>query len=142
MLCLKLFVRHARYFLFPLSGKALLLGLLMQKQKSPRTADEIARHWQALAERRRQYLLDLHRSGRWRRYYTEEQLTALGQSPAKLRPSWTQSRASGGKLPNSSDFGRRCSSPLHGQGPHQPKPELSDRRHERHAWDRAESRLV
>jgi uncharacterized repeat protein (TIGR03809 family) len=60
----------------------------MQKQKSPRTADVIARHWQALAERRRQYLLDLHRSGRWRRYYTEEQLTALMRHAIRNVEEW------------------------------------------------------
>jgi uncharacterized repeat protein (TIGR03809 family) len=39
----------------------------------PRKAGDIARQLQALAERRRQHLLELHRSGRWRRYYSEDQ---------------------------------------------------------------------
>jgi uncharacterized repeat protein (TIGR03809 family) len=34
----------------------------------------IARQWQGLAERRRQYLLELYRNGRWRRYYSENEM--------------------------------------------------------------------
>jgi hypothetical protein len=37
----------------------------------PRTPDEVARQWQVLAERRRQHLLQLYWSGRWRRYRSE-----------------------------------------------------------------------
>ena len=33
---------------------------------------DIARKWQGLAERRRAYLVELYRSGRWHRCYDEE----------------------------------------------------------------------
>jgi len=39
-------------------------------------AQEYARKWLALAERRRDNLVELYRSGRWRRYYTEPQFLA------------------------------------------------------------------
>jgi uncharacterized repeat protein (TIGR03809 family) len=42
----------------------------------PRWPDQIARQWQGLAERRRQHLLELYRTGRWRRYYSEDQMMA------------------------------------------------------------------
>jgi uncharacterized repeat protein (TIGR03809 family) len=61
----------------------------MQNQQRPRTAGEIAKHWQALAERRRQHLLQLHRSGRWRRYYTEEQLIALMRDAIRNVEQWS-----------------------------------------------------
>ena len=35
-------------------------------------SDHIARKWLALAERRRDHLIELYRSGRWQRYHTEE----------------------------------------------------------------------
>jgi uncharacterized repeat protein (TIGR03809 family) len=34
--------------------------------------DKIAEKWHALAQRRLAYIRDLERSGRWKRYYTEE----------------------------------------------------------------------
>ncbi len=37
---------------------------------------EIARQWCALAERRRAHFIELHTSGRWRRYYSEQQFLA------------------------------------------------------------------
>jgi len=33
---------------------------------------DIAHKWQALTERRREHFVELYRSGRWRRYYSEE----------------------------------------------------------------------
>ena len=61
-------------------------------------ADATARRWQKLAERRRQYLFQLYRSGRWNRYFADEEALlaevreveghiaeweALGGSPAR-----------------------------------------------------------
>jgi uncharacterized repeat protein (TIGR03809 family) len=37
-----------------------------------RTSVETVRKWHALAERRRRHYVELYRSERWRRYYTEE----------------------------------------------------------------------
>jgi uncharacterized repeat protein (TIGR03809 family) len=34
--------------------------------------DKIAEKWHALAQRRLAYIRELERSGRWKRYYTEE----------------------------------------------------------------------
>lgn len=37
---------------------------------------ENTRKWHALAERRRAYFVELYRSGRWRRYYSEDAFLA------------------------------------------------------------------
>ena len=66
---------------------------------------ETARKWHALAERRRRHFVDLYRSDRWRRYYTEEAFLVLmrevidnveiwakviERSPAEHDPATTQ----------------------------------------------------
>jgi uncharacterized repeat protein (TIGR03809 family) len=33
---------------------------------------DLARRWRRLAERRRQHLVELYRTGRWRQYFSEE----------------------------------------------------------------------
>jgi uncharacterized repeat protein (TIGR03809 family) len=38
---------------------------------------EFARRWLALSERRRDDLIELYRSGRWRRYYSEAQFLSV-----------------------------------------------------------------
>jgi uncharacterized repeat protein (TIGR03809 family) len=73
----------------------------MSKQKQPRTTVDIARQWQALAERRRQHLLEMHRSGRWRRYYTEEQLMAQMRNAVYCAEEW--SKSSGEPLADNDD---------------------------------------
>ena len=37
---------------------------------------DTARKWHALAERRRKHFAELHRSGRWRRFYREDAFQA------------------------------------------------------------------
>jgi uncharacterized repeat protein (TIGR03809 family) len=39
--------------------------------------EQIAGQWLAMAERRRDDLLELYRTGRWRRYHTEAELLEL-----------------------------------------------------------------
>jgi uncharacterized repeat protein (TIGR03809 family) len=48
----------------------------MSEKFVPRKPAEIARQLQSLAERRRQHLLELYRTGRWRKYYREDELMA------------------------------------------------------------------
>ena len=54
----------------------------------PRTTQEIALQWQRLAERRREHLLELYRSGRWRRYYTEDQIMSLMRDTVRNIEEW------------------------------------------------------
>ncbi len=48
----------------------------MSEKSGPRKPADIARQLQSLAERRRRHLLELYRTGRWRRYYREDELMA------------------------------------------------------------------
>jgi uncharacterized repeat protein (TIGR03809 family) len=51
---------------------------------------EVSHKWRALAERRRAYLVDLYRSGRWTRYYSEEQFLHCLQSAIRASERWTE----------------------------------------------------
>jgi uncharacterized repeat protein (TIGR03809 family) len=49
---------------------------------------EITRAWRDLAEKRRAHLIELYDSGRWKHYYTEEQLVARMREAINLRDAW------------------------------------------------------
>ncbi len=55
---------------------------------------EITRRWRDLAEKRRAHLVELYESGRWKRYYTEDQLIARMREAINLSETWE--RLSGG----------------------------------------------
>jgi uncharacterized repeat protein (TIGR03809 family) len=55
-----------------------------------RKPEDMARQWQSLAERRRQHLLELYRSGRWRRYYSEDELMAQMRDAVRGVEQWGQ----------------------------------------------------
>jgi uncharacterized repeat protein (TIGR03809 family) len=54
--------------------------------------ENVALKWRALAERRRDHHLELYKSGRWKRYYTEQQFIAerrsAGRRSRRARKSW------------------------------------------------------
>ncbi len=50
---------------------------------------EVTRRWSDLAERRLADLADLHCSGRWTRYYSEERLLADLQEAARAVELWS-----------------------------------------------------
>jgi uncharacterized repeat protein (TIGR03809 family) len=49
---------------------------------------EIARKWRALIQRRREHLTQLYRSGRYKRYFTEEKLLNQMREAAKAAQEW------------------------------------------------------
>jgi uncharacterized repeat protein (TIGR03809 family) len=51
---------------------------------------ELTRRWRELAERRRAHLVELYESGRWKHYYTEEQLVARMREAIRLAETWKQ----------------------------------------------------
>lgn len=51
---------------------------------------EIARKWHALAERRRSNLVDLYDTGRWRLYYTEDELVVRMRQAIGLSEGWAR----------------------------------------------------
>ena len=50
--------------------------------------DRITLQWCDLAERRLQHYTELYRSGRWRRYYTEERFVVVMNEVAKTVANW------------------------------------------------------
>jgi hypothetical protein len=50
--------------------------------------EEIARKWLALAERRLEYLDDLHRSGRYQKFFTEQSLLAIKRATQQTARQW------------------------------------------------------
>lgn len=50
----------------------------------------IAQKWRNLAEQRRVHFADLYHSGRWRRYYTEEEFLVRMRDVAHLCERWGQ----------------------------------------------------
>ena len=50
--------------------------------------DEIARKWRDLADRRLAYFTELYRSGRWKRYYTQESFALRMSDVIKAAKVW------------------------------------------------------
>ena len=52
------------------------------------TSVEAVRRWHALAERRRNHMVDLYRSERWRRYYSEDSFRLLMRDVIQNAETW------------------------------------------------------
>jgi hypothetical protein len=63
----------------------------MSELENRRKPDEIAHQWQLLAKRRRDHLLALHRSGRWRKYFSEDQMIAQMRDLVRVIKQWDES---------------------------------------------------
>jgi uncharacterized repeat protein (TIGR03809 family) len=50
--------------------------------------EEAARKWRALIQRRREHLTALYRSGRYKKYFTEEKLLNQMREAAKAAQDW------------------------------------------------------
>jgi uncharacterized repeat protein (TIGR03809 family) len=59
-------------------------------ERQPGPYDSVARRWHALAERRREHLIELRESGRWRHYYTSEQLLEVLREAVNTRDAWAR----------------------------------------------------
>lgn len=57
---------------------------------------EITRRWRDLAEKRRAHLVELYDTGRWKHYYTEEQLVARMREAIRLTETWERLAAGPG----------------------------------------------
>lgn len=62
----------------------------MPAQIPHRMSAEITQKWRDLAERRRAHFIELYDTGRWKRYYTEEQLLARMREAVRLAEIWEQ----------------------------------------------------
>jgi hypothetical protein len=62
----------------------------MAQELPVRTSVETARKWHALAERRRRHFVDLYRSERWRRYYSEAAFLAQMRDVIESVEMWAK----------------------------------------------------
>jgi hypothetical protein len=53
-----------------------------------RKNEDVARKWRALIQRRREHLTELYRSGRYKKYFTEEKLLSQMREAAKAAAEW------------------------------------------------------
>jgi hypothetical protein len=83
------FARIARKVATPAIRRP-LLGPTMSARQDARPYDISARKWRDLAERRRQHLVDLCESGRWQRYYTEQQFLLELDSAIRSAEEWAR----------------------------------------------------
>jgi uncharacterized repeat protein (TIGR03809 family) len=51
---------------------------------------DVARKWRDLADRRRDHFIELYRSGRWTRYYTEEQFLQRMREVIRASEIWAR----------------------------------------------------
>jgi uncharacterized repeat protein (TIGR03809 family) len=65
-------------------------NLAMSERSPAHALEEVAQKWRALAERRCAYFLELHRSGRWRHYYSEEQFLVRLREAIELSERWVE----------------------------------------------------
>jgi uncharacterized repeat protein (TIGR03809 family) len=66
----------------------------MSERLPAHALEEVAQKWRDLAERRCVYFLELHRSGRWRHYYSEEQFLVRLREAIRLNERWLEIAAS------------------------------------------------
>ena len=50
--------------------------------------DQLAQKWRGLAERRSEHFAELYRTGRWRRYYTEDQFLTQMREAVRAAETW------------------------------------------------------
>jgi hypothetical protein len=58
--------------------------------RQPGPYDSVARKWLALAERRRAHVVELRETGRWRHYYTSEELLDVMREAVNSRDEWAR----------------------------------------------------
>jgi len=54
------------------------------------TSIEAVRRWHVLSERRRNHVVELYRSERWRRYYTEDSFRILMRDSIQDAEAWAR----------------------------------------------------
>ena len=62
----------------------------MSQRASTTALEQASRKWRALADRRCADLVELFRSGRWKRYYTEEQFLHRLRDAIRASERWAE----------------------------------------------------
>ena len=59
-------------------------------ERYPCPLDGVARKWVALAERRRDHIVELYDTGRWRHYYTQAELVEELREATRVCEEWAR----------------------------------------------------
>jgi uncharacterized repeat protein (TIGR03809 family) len=62
----------------------------IERLASLRSLDPVALKWRNLIERRRAHFVDLYLTGRWKRYFSEEQFLATFRETMSIADRWTE----------------------------------------------------
>jgi uncharacterized repeat protein (TIGR03809 family) len=60
----------------------------MAQSQTQRPYDTLSQKWRDLAERRRDHIVELYQSGRWRHYYTEQELITTMREATEALEVW------------------------------------------------------
>jgi len=71
-------------------GRLTRHGHPMPAMQEKTRLDRIVVQWGDLAERRLEYFTELYRSGRWRRYYSEDRFVVVMAEVAKTVSAWRE----------------------------------------------------
>ena len=58
--------------------------------RSTLALNEVAQKWRILAERRRAHFVELYNTGRWKRYYSEEEFLLKMRDAMKASDRWAE----------------------------------------------------
>jgi uncharacterized repeat protein (TIGR03809 family) len=72
----------------------------MSKWLSTSHLEEVAQKWRALSERRRAHFVELYRTGRWKRYYTEERFLDCMREAIRASDRWAEIAPSPERAPS------------------------------------------
>ena len=70
--------------------RAIRSGISMSYWPSSQALEVAARKWRVLAERRRAHFVELYHSGRWKRYYSEEQFVLRLREAIRVSERWAE----------------------------------------------------
>ena len=62
----------------------------MAHRRSTLALNQAAQKWRALAERRRAHFVELYHTGRWKRYYGEEEFLLKMREAMKASDRWAE----------------------------------------------------
>jgi hypothetical protein len=65
-------------------------ALLLPPPREILSLDPVALKWRKLVDRRRAHLVDLYLTGRWKRYYSEEQFLACFRETMSMADRWSE----------------------------------------------------
>jgi uncharacterized repeat protein (TIGR03809 family) len=71
----------------------------MSDRQFHRPYDKLAQKWRDLAERKRDHIVELYNTGRWKHYYTEQELVAAMREANQLLDTWNTLARTGPNRP-------------------------------------------